>query len=317
VSRGALSLESVPNVAEGCDLAAIDEIGSAFSRRATVIDVHSDPDHHRSVYTLVAPDDGSLVEAVAEGVAAAVARLDLRRHTGVHPRVGVADVIPFVPLRPGDMPRAEAAALALARRVGDDLGVPVFLYGAVGEGRRPAFFRRGGPSELARRIATGELDPAFGPRRLHPSAGAALVGARAPLVAFNVELATADIEIARAVAAAVRASDGGMEGVQAIGLFLAQTGNAQVSTNVIDVDVAPLHLLVERIRLEAAARGVELVRGELVGLVPARVVQRAAGSSEAEFPDAAALAAAAAAFALEELTPEMVLELRLHAAGLL
>ena len=309
-------LESVPNVSEGVDHVTIDAVGGAFACCAELLDVHSDPDHNRSVYTLAARDDATLVRAVFNGVATAVERLDLTRHTGVHPRVGVADIIPFVALRPVDAERAEAAARELGSLVGEVLRVPVFLYGSAGDGRRPAFFRRGGPQELAHRLATQELTPDFGPRRLHPTAGAALVGARGPLVAFNVELATPDVEVARAVASVVRASGGGLPGVQAIGLALAHTGTTQVSTNVIDVGVASLHALVERIRLEAGSRGAHVLRGELVGLVPARVVQRAAGRPEDELPDEAGLAAAAAALALEALPAEAVIELRLRAAGL-
>jgi len=189
--------------------------------------------------------------------------------------VGAADVVPLVPLAASDMVRAEAAARALAARVGDELGLPVFLYGEVGEGRRPVFFRRGGLDELARRVATGELVPDAGPHRIDPSSGAVIVGARAPLVAYNLVLATDDVSIAREVAAAVRGSSGGMAGVQAIGLRLASSGRAQVSMNVIDVERAPLYQVVERVRSEAGARGVEVESGELVGLVPQRVLDEA------------------------------------------
>ena len=145
-----LPLESVPNVSEGRDADSIAAIGNAFaSGRARVLDIHSDPDHHRSVYTLVAPDDAALLDALLAGVDAARARIDLRRHDGVHPRVGAADVVPVVPLRPDDLGRAEDVALELAARVGEELGLTVFLYGTVGDGRRPAFFRRGGPGGAA------------------------------------------------------------------------------------------------------------------------------------------------------------------------
>jgi glutamate formiminotransferase len=229
------------------------------------------------VFTL-AGDDGALVDALVAGVAKAVELVDLREHEGVHPRVGAADVVPVVPLVPGDMEKAKAAALAVAKRIGTELRVPVFLYGEVGEGRRPAFFRRGGPEELQRRVDAGELTPAAGPRALDPRSGAVLVGARAPLVAYNLVLDTDDVAIARAVAAAVRESGGGMPGLQAIGLRLASTGHAQVSMNVIDVERAPLHEVVELVRREARARGSEVVTGELVGLVPGRVLLEAAGA---------------------------------------
>ncbi len=265
-------LEAVPNVSEGRDASVVASVGAAFAGRAALLDVHSDGDHNRSVYTLAAGDDVALVQALVDGVAAAVERIDLRRHEGVHPRVGVADVVPLVPLRPEDMGRAKEVALVVAGRLGDELGLPVLLYGEVGEGRRPAFFRRGGPEELQRRIDAGELAPAAGPRRLDPGSGAALVGARAPLVAYNLVLDTGDVAVAREVAAAVRESGGGMPGLQAIGVPLTSRARAQVSMNVLDLERAPLHEVLERVRREAAARGAGIESGELVGLVPESVL---------------------------------------------
>ena len=170
------------------------------------------------------------------------------------------------------MERAHDVALGLGRRVGEELGLPVFLYGASAGGRRPAFFRRGGPAELQRRIDDGELVPAFGPSRLDPRAGAVLVGARPLLIAFNIELRTGDLADAQAIAAAIRESSGGMRGVQALGLLLPRTGRVQVSVNVIDVDAAPLVSVVERVRDVAAQRAVEVGDSELVGLLPERAV---------------------------------------------
>lgn len=276
-------LEAVPNVSEGRDGSVIAAVEATFAEGgATVLDVHSDVDHHRSVYTLVATD-AELVDALVAGIARAVELVDLRLHEGVHPRVGVADVVPLVPLEPGDMPRAAVAAREVAGRLGAELGLPVFLYGEVGGGRRPAFFRRGGLEELARRVAAGELVPDEGPRGIGPRSGAALVGARKPLVAYNLELETGDVEVAREIAAAVRESSGGLPGLQAIGLPLPSSGRAQVSMNVIDVDAAPLHEVVLRVRAEAHERGVEVRSGELVGLVPERVV-RAAEAAGVELP---------------------------------
>jgi glutamate formiminotransferase len=274
-------LEAVPNVSEGRDVSAIAVIGRAFANRAALLDVHTDADHHRSVFTL-AGEPQDLVEAIVEGAAGAYERVDLRAHDGVHPRVGAVDVIPLVPLASGEMPLAKSAALTVAERIGRDLGVPVFLYGDVGGGRRPAFFRRGGLSELARRMEAGELVADSGPaRELDPRVGVALVGARPPLVAYNVDLATDDVILAREVAAAVRESSGGMPGVQAIGLLLPSSGRVQVSMNVLDLERSPLHQVVERVTREAAARGVAIVEGELVGLVPEQVLRaaRAAGAS--------------------------------------
>ena len=270
-------LEAVPNVSEGREQGAIRAIGTAFAAGVELLDVHSDADHHRSVFTLAGADD-RLVESLLAGTARALELVDLRRHDGVHPRVGVVDVAPFVPLEPGDMEVAKAAALELAARIGGELEVPVFLYGEVGDGRRPAFYRRGGSDELARRVASGELEPAAGPTRIDPRSGAVLVGARSVLVAYNVELRTQDVDAARSIAAAVRESSGGMPGVQAIGLRLLRAGRVQVSMNVVDLERSALHEVVERVRREAAARGIELAGGEVVGLVPARVLDEAAAA---------------------------------------
>lgn len=270
-------LEAVPNVSEGRDAAVIAAIGSAFARFARLLDVHSDPDHHRSVYTL-AGEERALVRALVAGTAQALELIDLRHHEGVHPRVGAVDVVPLVPLRAGELEAAKRAARSVAARLGEELGVPVFLYGEVGEGRRPAFFRRGGLDELRRRIEAGELVPDAGPRHVDPRVGVALVGARKPLVAYNVELAGADVAVAREIAAAVRESSGGMPGVQAIGLRLRGSGRVQVSMNVIDLDRSPLHQVVRRVEEEAARRGARIGGYELVGLVPARVLEEAAAA---------------------------------------
>ena len=275
-------LEAVPNVSEGRDPGVVRAVADAFAMHALVLDVHSDADHNRSVFSL-AGDDESIVESLLAGIAAAMALVDLREHTGVHPRVGVADVVPLVPLVPDDMPRAIAAARMIARRVGMELGLPVFHYAELGGGRRPAFFRRGGLDELRRRVEAGELVPGDGPPRIDPRAGAVLVGARPFLVAYNIELGTDDVGVSRDIAAAIRESSGGMPGVQAIGLELPESGRVQVSINVIDVERAPLHEVVRRVRDEASARGVEVRAGELVGLVPASVVL-AADVAEADIP---------------------------------
>jgi glutamate formiminotransferase len=271
-------LEAVPNVSEGRDRESVDEIGRALSSSARLLDVHSDPDHHRSVYTLAGEAEG-LVDALVAGTARALELVDLRRHEGAHPRVGVVDVVPLVPVPPETMNRAAEAALTVAGRLGSELGLPVFLYGEVGRQRRPVFFRRGGLAELVRRLETGEIQPDAGPRRIDPRSGAALVGARGPLVAYNVELETGDVGIAREIASVVRESGGGMPGVQAIGLYLAHSGRAQVSMNVLDLERSPVHEVFARVRSEAAERGVGVHGGELVGLVPASVLEaaRAAG----------------------------------------
>jgi glutamate formiminotransferase len=266
-------LEAVPNFSEGRDRAVLGAIGSAIGRHARVLDVHADADHNRSVFTCVGDADG-LAAGIAAGVEAAVERIDLASHVGVHPRVGAADVLPVVRFDPAD-PRPRACAEAIATAVGA-LGVPVFGYAGLGDGRRPAFFRAGGPERLAERLAAGEVSPIAGPERLHPTAGASLVGVRAPLVAFNLELETGEDEVARAIAAAVRERDGGLAGLQALGLRLASSGRAQVSMNLIDVEATPLHAVVERVAELAAAHGTAIAGAELVGLMPARVAWAAA-----------------------------------------
>ena len=270
-------LEAVPNVSEGRNPGAVEEIGRAFAHGVRLLDVHADADHHRSVYTL-AGDEDALVRSLVAGAASAVEAVDLRVHDGVHPRIGVVDVVPLVPLAPDGMEAARRAALATAELLASELGLPVFLYGEVGQGRRPAFFRRGGLRELERRIEAGELEPDLGPGTIDPRSGAVLVGARAPLVAYNVDLATDDVSVARDLAAAVRESGGGMPGVQAIGLRLPRAGRTQVSMNVLDLERSPLHEVYARVVAEAVVRGVAVDGGELVGLVPASVVDAAAAA---------------------------------------
>jgi glutamate formiminotransferase/glutamate formiminotransferase/formiminotetrahydrofolate cyclodeaminase len=267
-------LEAVPNVSEGRNASVIDAIGSAFATSARLLDVHADVDHHRSVFTLAATPY-ALADALVAGVARAIQLIDLRRHEGVHPRVGVADVVPLVPLRPEEMDRAVVFATEVGRRLGEELGLSVFLYGEGAGGRRPVFYRRGGLAELERRVTAGELAPDFGPPKLDLRSGAVLVGARKPLVAYNVLLGTNDVDVARAIAARVRESGGGMPGVQAIGLRLPGSGGVQVSMNLVDLDRVSLHEVYECVQREGREIHVEVVGGELVGLVPEVVLEQA------------------------------------------
>ncbi|HTP24026.1 MAG TPA: hypothetical protein VMJ65_30770 [Solirubrobacteraceae bacterium] len=257
-----MTLLAIPNVSEGRNESSIEAIARAFDAR--LLDVHSDADHHRSVFTL-AGDPGSLARAVLNGAAEAVDQVDLGAHEGIHPRVGAIDVAPIVYLDPSDRGAAAAEAMVLGDLLGEELELPVFLYGELAQGRTRAELRRGGPETLAKRINSKELRPDFGPQRLHPTAGAVLVAARPPLVAFNVELAPhATLEDAREIAAAIR--EGGPEGldsVRAIGLWLAARDVAQVSTNVEDHRATPLADVVE-----AIARHATPSQAELVGLAP-------------------------------------------------
>jgi glutamate formiminotransferase/glutamate formiminotransferase/formiminotetrahydrofolate cyclodeaminase len=269
-------LESVPNFSEGRDHHVIDALRAALSAPpARLLDVHVDPDHHRSVFTLAAEAE-PLVEVLLAGIACARDSIDLTRHAGAHPRIGAADVVPIVPLRLDELDHARDVALVLARRVGEELGLPVFLYGEAGAGRRPAFFRRGGPAELQRRIDAGELAPDFGPAALDLRAGGVMVGARRPLIAFNVNL-RGELAAARAVAAAVRETGGGFPGVRALGLVLPRAGYVQVSMNVEDWEAAALHEIVAHVESEARAHGAEVIGSELVGLMPAGAAVAAAG----------------------------------------
>ena len=264
----ARALEAVPNFSEGRSADTIDALRAVLAAHASVLDVHVDPDHNRSVFTLAGDSEG-LVEALVAGVACARERIDLRRQEGVHPRVGAADVVPIVAVWPEQMDGAKGTAVVLARRIGDEVGLPVFLYGELTPGVRPAVLRRGGPTELQRRIDLGELAPDFGPTRLDPAAGCVLVGARRPLIAFNVNLETDDLAVAQAIAAVVRESGGGFPGVRSLGFPLASRGLVQVSMNIEDWRVAPLSEIVARIEEEAATRGVGVAGSELVGLMPA------------------------------------------------
>jgi glutamate formiminotransferase len=270
-------LEAVPNVSEGRRPDVVSAIADAFSGGVELLDVHSDADHHRSVFTLVG-EEGALIDALLAGVAAAVERIDLREHVGVHPRVGERTSCRSCRSCQTTCLARSRRRVELAGRVGRSSSCPSSCTARSGGGRRPAYFRRGGLDELRARVEEGELVPDEGPHEIDPRSGAVLVGARHVLIAYNLELATDQVAIARDVAAAVRHSSGGMPGVQAIGLELPAAGRVQVSMNVIDVDAAPLHEVVELVRAEAQEHGVELAGGELVGLVPERVVETAAAA---------------------------------------
>ena len=256
------TLLAVPNFSEGRNAELVETIAQAFDARR--LDVHSDPDHNRTVVTL-AGAPGELAAAVLDGARVAVQRLDLSEHQGEHPRIGVLDVAPIVYLEERTRGAACAEALLLGDLLGAELDLPVFLYGALAGGRTRAELRRGGPEQLAERLANGKLRPDFGPARLHPTAGAVLVAARPPLVAFNVELAPpATLADAKAVAAEIR--EGGREGlpgVRALGIWLDRGGVAQVSINVEDHRAVPLATVVE-----AIARHARIREAELVGLAP-------------------------------------------------
>jgi glutamate formiminotransferase len=259
------TLLAIPNVSEGRDAAVIEAIGAAFaSTGARLLDVHSDPDHHRTVYTLAA-GVGELAPALVAGARACRELIDLRCERGSHPHVGALDVAPVVHLDAARRGAACAEALVAGEELGRE-GLPVFLYGALAGDRTRAEIRRGGIRALIERVAAGELAPDFGPHAVDERAGAVLVAARPPLIAFNIELAApATIEDARAIARAIReGGTDGLPGVRALGLTLAaRDGVAQVSTNVEDHLAVPLHRLVA-----AVARHARVAGCELVGLAP-------------------------------------------------
>jgi glutamate formiminotransferase / 5-formyltetrahydrofolate cyclo-ligase len=235
-----------------------------------VLDVHSDADHNRSVFTLIG-EPQALADALIAGAREAVARIDMRTHEGAHPCIGALDVAPVVYLRAQDRELAVDEALAIANRLAGELDVPVFLYGMLADDpdrRERAYFREGGVGALEERFNSGELVPDFGPRRPHPTAGATLVACRPPLVAFNLELAEPDLDAAKAIAAELREAGGGPAGVRAIGVMLGNAGTAQVSCNIHDPFSVPLAVLVEKARAAATDRGVHLRCAELVGLAP-------------------------------------------------
>jgi glutamate formiminotransferase len=270
-------LMAVPNVSEGRDRAKIAAVGNAFGRRARLLDTHSDPDHGRSVFTLAARQ-GDLARALVDGARAAIEAIDLTTHSGAHPHVGAIDVAPVVYLDDAQRGAACAEALTAAALMGDELELPVFLYGELAQGRERAEIRRGGVEGLVERGA----EPDFGPHAIDPRRGAVLVAARPPLIAFNVDLASEDVGLAKQIAAELREAGGGLPGVRAIGLQV--RGHAQVSTNVHDYRLAPLSEIVERVARRAAVAGVELVglapREALAGLegVDGRSIDEALGS---------------------------------------
>jgi glutamate formiminotransferase len=262
-------LLAVPNVSVADDAAVIGRFGEAFGRSARILDVHSDADHGRTVFTL-AGEPGPLAESLVSGAEEALESIDMSSYTGMHPAIGALDVCPIVWLREEDRAAARTEAVAVAGQIGG-IGVPVFLYGELApqpDHAERAYFRNGGLSELWLRMEGGELRPDFGPPLPDPRGGATLVTARPPLAAFNVELEGADLDAARVVAAELREAGGGLAGVRALGLMLS-SGRAQVSTNVHDPLKTTLGAVVESVRRLAAPLGAWPVEAELIGLIPA------------------------------------------------
>lgn len=262
---------AVPNVSEGRDALTIRALADACRvPHVRVLDVHSDPDHNRSVLTL-AGEPLALQDALVGLAGECIDRIDIRRQKGVHPRTGALDVLPVVAHEPDEVPLATETALGVGARLGTELNLPVFRYGYIATDpahTRPRDFRREGLDELARTVDEGELVPDAGPPRLHPSAGAVLLGVRGPLIALNVWLPDADLGVARAIADRVREAGGGFAGVRALGLYLPEAGMVQVSMNIEDYVATPVPAVIAAVRREAERLGSWAGDAELVGLIP-------------------------------------------------
>ncbi len=266
-------VECVPNFSEGRNEGNIRKILAAFEGREGVklLDHEKDADHNRLVVTVVG-EPQELKAAVLAAVGAAVEVIDMRRHQGQHPRMGAVDVIPFIPIRDVTMEEAVALSKDVAREVAERYGIPVFLYeeSASHPGRKDlAAIRKGQFEGMPEKLKSAEWKPDFGKAAIHPSAGVVAIGARMPLVAFNVNLDTADMEIANAIARAVRHISGGLRFCKAIGVELKERGITQVSMNMTDFTRTPLYRALELVRVEARRYGVNIVGSEIVGMVPA------------------------------------------------
>jgi len=296
-------IEAIPNVSEGRDAARLDRFAAVIADTgATLLDRTADQSHHRAVFTFAA--DGATIARAAVALATAVkAEVDLTAHAGVHPRVGALDVLPLVPLGSASMDDAVAIAHAVGREIGASLEIPVFLYEAASRPphrRSLEAIRRGGLEGLRARLGEPAWTPDYGPRTLHPTAGAMAVGARGPLVAWNLVLDRPDLALARRVARAIRSSNGGLPCLKALGLPLQHTGQVQVSMNLTDYRTTSMAEVFRAVTAEAVAAGADIAGSEIIGLVP-----------RAALADLAAVAPELAARHVDQ-----VLEDRLAAFGL-
>jgi len=275
-------IECVPNFSEGRNATTIEALRTALASVPGVrlLDVQADAAHNRSVFTFVAPPDAS-VEAALAAMRVATERIDLSRHTGEHPRMGATDVVPFVPVRDATMDDCVALARRLAQRAAAELLIPIYLYAKAAtrpERERLPDIRKGEFEALRDRIGKDPAaDPDFGPRRIHPTAGATAIGARPFLVAFNIYLDTSDVRIAQDIAKRIRTSSGGLPAVQASGFEVG--GNAQVSMNLLDIDTTSPATVFAAVESAARQRGVGILKSEVVGLIPERAVLGAGAAS--------------------------------------
>jgi glutamate formiminotransferase / 5-formyltetrahydrofolate cyclo-ligase len=316
-------VESVPNFSEGRRLDVVERIADAVNSVSGVhlLDRTSDASHNRSVFTM-AGDADAVVDALERAVAVAVHEIDMDQHWGEHPRIGAVDVIPFVPLGDTTLDDCVELARAFGRRIASRFDLPVYLYAAAAT--RPdriklADVRRGQYEGLKIDIATTGREPDFGPARMHPSAGAVAVGARPFLIAYNINLASDDLELAKRIARRVRESGGGLPKLQANGFFIEELRCAQVSMNVLDFQVTPLWRVWETVQAEAAADDVDVAESELIGLAPVAALldvadHAGAGPDGPDGPVEARLRTAAEFLQLRDFSPLQALELRLAAA---
>jgi glutamate formiminotransferase len=313
-------IESVPNVSEGRRLDVVDRLAEAIEAGDGVylLDRTSDASHNRSVFTM-AGEHGPVTDALERLVVTAIHEIDMDSHTGEHPRIGAVDVVPFVPLGTTTIDDCVELARSFAERVATRYDLPVYLYARAAtrpERVKLADVRRGGYEGLKHEIAEHGRAPDFGPTHLHPSAGAVAVGARPFLIAYNINLASPDVELAKRIARRVRESGGGLPRVQANGFWIEELGRAQVSMNLLDFATTPLWVVWETVREVAAEDGIELAESELIGLAPLAAFLAVAdrAGSPSEDPIERRLAAAATYLRLRDFSPMQALELRLEAA---
>ena len=275
-------VECVPNFSEGRDEVVIARLRAAAAavERVKLLDCHSDRDHNRTVLTFAGPLPQ--VSMAAMRVAReAVNSIDMRQHVGVHPRMGSVDVVPLVPLQDANLQECATAAREVARYLGEELGVPAFLYGAAAAPDRPRQLHqiRGGGHESIEALGAALRPPDFGPSAPHATAGAVAVGARLPLIAFNVMLDSSDIEAAERIARGLRESSGGLRSVQALAFFLPSRGQVQVSTNLLDFRVTGVGAVLSRVRELAVQEGTTVAVCEMVGLLPEAALEGVQGET--------------------------------------
>ncbi len=274
-------IECVANCSEGRNAETIRALANAIEqvKGVCLLDRHEDTDHHRCVFTFAGSSD-AVAQAAFELVKTANELIHLSHHEGQHPRIGATDVLPFIPMDGATMSQCVALAKRVGKRVGDELGIPVFLYEEASDQsyrKRLEDIRRGGLPGLALRMKSDPAwTPDFGPSNLHPTAGAIVIGARPPLIAYNILLNTSDLAIVQAIAKTIRTSGGGLPSVKALAMELKTKGLAQVSMNLTNYRQTPLHVVFEAVKAEAGKRGVSIVSSELVGLIPQEAFNQAA-----------------------------------------